>query len=135
MMAPFVARSSGAIATTCLAMLCAPLGSPPATAAPCSDIEVVFARATTEPPGVGQVGQVFVDTLRSQVGGRTVAVYPVNYPASDDFTNSASAGAVDARAHVQSVAANCPNTRMVLGGYSQGALVVDLITAIPVSLA
>jgi cutinase len=135
MMAPFVARSSGAIATTCLAMLCAPLCSPPATAAPCSDIEVVFARATTEPPGVGQVGQVFVDTLRSQVGGRTVAVYPVNYPASDDFTNSASAGAVDARAHVQSVAANCPNTRMVLGGYSQGAIVIDLITAIPVSLA
>jgi cutinase len=131
----FVGRSFGAIATACVAMLCAPLGGPPASAAPCSDIEVVFARATTEPPGVGQVGQAFIDSLRSQVGGRTVAVYPVNYPASEDFTNSASAGAVDARAHVQSVAANCPNTRMVLGGYSQGAIVIDLITAIPVSLA
>ena len=43
--------------------------SPLATAAaPCPDIEVVFARGTTEPPGVGGVGQAFVDSLRSQVG-------------------------------------------------------------------
>jgi cutinase len=27
------------------------------------------------------------------------------------------------------MAANCPNTRLVLGGYSQGAMVIDLITA------
>jgi cutinase len=26
------------------------------------------------------------------------------------------------------MAANCPNTRLVLGGYSQGAMVIDLIT-------
>ena len=125
----------GATATTCGALLGGLPGSPAASAAPCSDIEVVFARATTEPPGVGQVGQAFVDSLRSQVGRRSVGVYAVNYPASEDFTNSASAGAVDARAHVQSVAANCPNTRMVLGGYSQGAIVIDLITALPVSVA
>jgi cutinase len=122
-------------AITCGVLLCAPLGSPPASAASCPDIEVVFARATTEPAGVGQVGQAFVDALRPQVGGRSVGVYAVNYPASEDFTGSASAGAVDARAHVSSVAANCPNTRMVLGGYSQGAIVIDLITAMPVSFA
>jgi cutinase len=130
-----VVRSSGATATTFAALLCAPLDCPAASAAACSDIEVVFARATTEPPGIGQVGQAFVDSLRSQVGGRPVGVYAVNYPATEDFTNSASAGAVDARAHVQSVAANCPNPRIVLGGYSQGAIVIDLITAMPVSVA
>jgi len=107
----------------------------PALAAGCPDIEVVFARATTEPPGVGQVGQAFVDTLRSQAGGRSVAVYPVDYPASEDFASSASVGADNARAHVQTTVTNCPNTRIVLGGYSQGALTIDLITAIPVSLA
>ncbi len=85
--------------------------------------------ATGEPPGVGVVGQEFIDALRSQVGGRSVAIYPVNYPASDDFAPSANAGAVDANAHVESMAANCPNTKLVLGGVLlQGAVVIDLIT-------
>ncbi|MDF3341743.1 cutinase family protein [Mycolicibacterium septicum] len=32
-------------------------------------MEVVFARGTTEPPGVGGVGQAFVDSLSSKIGG------------------------------------------------------------------
>lgn len=119
----------------CGALMWAPFTMSSAHAAPCPDIEVVFARATTEPPGVGQVGQAFVDSLRSRVGNRSVAVYAVDYPASEDFTNSASAGAENARAHVQATTANCPATRVVLGGYSQGALAIDLITAIPLSMA
>jgi cutinase-like protein len=131
-----IARFLGATtATTGALLLCAPFDIPSASAAPCSDVEVVFARATTEPPGVGEVGQAFVDSLRSQIGGRSLGVYAVNYPATDDFSNSASAGANDARAHVESTAASCPTTRMVLGGYSQGAIVIDLITAIPVSFS
>ena len=111
-----------------MALLSAPLSIGPASAAPCPDVEVTFARATTEPPGVGVVGQEFIDSLRSQVGGKSIAVYPVNYPASDDFAPSVNAGTSDASAHVQSMIANCPNTKMVLGGYSQGALVIDQIT-------
>ncbi len=117
------------------AALYALIGIPSASAAPCPDVEVVFARATTEPPGVGEVGQAFVDALRSQAGERSVSVYAVNYPATEDFPNSASVGANDARARVQTVAATCPTTRMVLGGYSQGAIVIDLITALPVAFA
>ena len=59
-------------------------------------------------------------------------MYAVNYPAtnkSNELANSASAGAKDASAHVEYMAANCPDTRMVLGGYSLGAAVIDLITA------
>jgi cutinase len=104
-----------------------PVGIPRAAAA-CPDVEVVFARGTNEPPGVGGVGQAFIDSLRSQAGGRSVGVYAVNYPATDDFARSSLAGAGDARAHIQSMAANCPNTRMVLGGYSQGAGVIDMTT-------
>jgi cutinase len=119
---------AAAMVTTWVALLSAPINIAPASAAPCPDVEVTFARATTEPPGVGVVGREFVDALRSQVGGRSVGVYPVNYPASEDFVPSANAGASDASAHVESMIANCPNTKMVLGGYSQGAMVIDQIT-------
>jgi cutinase len=99
-----------------------------AAAAPCPDIEVIFARGTGTPPGIGLTGESFVDSLRQNVAGRSVGVYAVNYPATYDFSTSASAGASDASAHVQSMAADCPSTRMVLGGMSQGAGVIDLIT-------
>lgn len=109
---------------------------PTAAADPCPDVEIVFARGTTEPPGVGGVGQAFVDSLRSQLGARSVGVYAVDYPASRDFVSSTPAGANDASTHIQSMAANCPNTRMVLGGYSQGAGVIDLsTTAMPPEVA
>jgi cutinase len=102
----------------------------PAAAAPCPDVEIAFARGTTEPPGVGGIGQVFVDSLRSRLGERSVGVYAVNYPATRQFGTSTPAGRDDLSAHVQSMAASCPDTRMVLGGYSQGAAVVDLATGV-----
>jgi cutinase len=122
------ARITGAVAAAAYALSLSAVTAPVADAAPCPDVEVVFARGTTEPPGVGGIGQAFVDSVRSQVGGRSVGVYAVNYPASNDFSRSAPAGGDDMSAHVQSTAAACPNTRMVLGGYSQGAAVVDLAT-------
>jgi cutinase-like protein len=94
----------------------------------CPDIQVVFARGTGEPPGVGRVGQAFVDSLQPLVAGQSVAAYGVNYPASYDFPR-ATEGATDASTFVQNIAATCPSTSIVLGGYSQGAAVVDLITA------
>ncbi len=129
-------RIAGAVVVTGGALQIALTSIPAAAAAPCPDVEVVFARGTTEPAGVGRIGQVFVDSLRSQLGGRSVGVYPVNYPATRDFVNSAPAGRDDASSHIQSTAANCPNTKMVLGGYSQGAAVVDLATnAMPAGVA
>jgi cutinase-like protein len=116
------------VVTTTASLLSPPLFIAPASAAPCPDVEVTFARGTNEPPGVGGVGQAFIDSLHAQVGGRSVGVYAVNYPAGDDFAPSASAGAVDAHAHVTSMVANCPNTKLVLGGYSLGAMAIDLAT-------
>jgi cutinase len=105
----------------------------PATASAqgCPDIEVVFARGTNDAPGLGNVGGAFVDALRGKVGGRSVGVYAVNYPATFDFLQAA-AGANDASGHIQYMVNNCPNTRLVLGGYSQGAAVIDVISAVPV---
>lgn len=88
----------------------------------CSNIEVVFARGTNEAPGVGVTGQAFVDALESQLPGQSVDVYGVNYPASLSFQDAA-VGVVDATNRVESIAASCPNTKIVLGGYSQGAAV------------
>jgi cutinase len=131
----FARLLGAAVVTTGAPVLSAPILIASTSAASCPDVEVTFARATDEPPGVGGVGQEFVDSLRSQVGGRSVGVYPVNYPATDDWAPSASAGASDASAHVESMAANCPDTRLVLGGYSQGAMVIDLITIARASVA
>jgi cutinase len=117
-----------AAAILTLLPLSAAVSAPSATADPCPDVEVVFGRGTNQPPGLGEVGQAFVDSLRAQAGGKSVGAYAVNYPATDDFANSVPAGARDASAHVQSMATNCPNTRMVLGGYSQGATVMDVIS-------
>ncbi|MBB2988717.1 cutinase [Mycolicibacterium iranicum] len=106
-------------------------GAASAQAQSCPDVEVVFARGTAEPVGLGRVGQAFVDDLQGALGGRTVSSYAVNYPASYDFLQSAPLGADDASAHIQATAASCPSTSIVVGGYSQGAAAVDLITADP----
>ncbi len=123
-----VAAIAGAGFVSAAAVVSLPVAAE-AAAQPCSDVEVVFARGTNEPPGVGIVGQAFVDALSSQVGGRSVGVYAVNYPASDNYLSSAANGSDDARAHIQDVVTGCPSTKMVLGGYSQGAAVTDMATA------
>jgi cutinase-like protein len=129
-------RVVGAVAAAAWALPVAFIQLPTSAADPCPDVEVVFARGTTEPPGVGGVGQAFVDSFRSQLSGRSLGVYAVDYPASRDFDTSTPAGATNASAHIQSMTTNCPNTRMVLGGYSQGAGVIDLsTTALPSQVA
>jgi cutinase len=129
-----IARFLGALVVTgWAAVLGAPV--PVASAQPCPDVEAVFARGTSEPPGVGGVGQAFVDALRAQAGNRSVDVYPVDYPASSDFTSGMDfaltvvQGIRDAVDHIQATAANCPKTRIVLGGFSQGAVVAGFVTS------
>jgi cutinase len=106
-----------------------------AQAPPCPDVEVIFARGTNEAPGVGGTGQAFVDALIAQAAPRSVGVYPVNYPASSDFgdriafARTVVDGVRDAGSRVISTAANCPNTRIVLGGFSQGAVVAGYVTS------
>ncbi|BBZ58186.1 hypothetical protein MPHO_51780 [Mycolicibacterium phocaicum] len=95
-----------------------------AAAEACPDVQVVFARGTFEPAGVGGVGQAFVDALRAKAPGKSVDAYAVNYPASLDFATAAD-GVIDARNKVMATANACPNTKVVLGGYSLLAVVED----------
>lgn len=130
-------RFSRAIGAAVVAAGSAPFAlavAPAASAEPCPDVEVVFARGTSEGPGLGGVGQAFVDAVRAQVGQRTVSEYAVNYPASNDFSGGIDFaltvidGIRDESSHVEAVAANCPDTRIILGGFSQGAAVTGFTT-------
>ena len=110
--------------------LCAaPSAVPSATANDCPDAEVIFARGTSEPPGVGRVGQAFVDSLRQDTG-LNIDAYGVNYPAGR-LQLGGGDGANDTISRVKSVVQACPNTQIVLGGYSQGASVIDIVAGVP----
>lgn len=97
----------------------------PVASAACPGVEVVFARGREEPPGLGAVGDALVGSLRSKTK-LSVGAYGANYPADVNF----STGANDMSAHAQSMAASCPQTRIVLGGYSLGAASADLVTGL-----
>jgi len=127
-----IGRVLSAVLITAGALLSAPAI---ASAQPCPDVEAVFARGTSEPPGVGGIGEPFVDALRTAVGPKSLDVYPVNYEASSDFSDkmqfaqSVVDGIKDASSHIEATAANCPKTRIVLGGFSQGAAVAGFVTS------
>jgi cutinase len=115
---------------TVTALVLPPPGIPTAAAEDCPDVEVIFAQGTFEPPGVGGIGQAFTDELRAQpqLVGKSVDVYAVNYPASLNFSTAAD-GVIDASNRVRDMAVRCPNAKIVLGGYSQGAAVAGYVTA------
>lgn len=138
MMVRYVPSFIGAAAITAWGLGAAVLPAaaiPSASAQPCPDTDVVFARGTGEDPGLGPTGQAFVDALRGRLGGKSMDVYPVNYPASDQWSTGLD-GIRDAQSHIINEASACPNTKMVLGGYSQGAAVAGFATssAVPESV-
>jgi cutinase len=105
-----------------------PGAAPPAAAASCPPVQVVFARGRYESPGTGVLGNAFINALRSKVS-KNIGVYAVNYPADTQVD----IGANDMSHHVQDMVNNCPDTRLVLGGYSLGAAVTDVVLAAPIS--
>ena len=110
-----------------------PSGSPwaarSAAAANCPEVEVVFARGRLESPGPGILGNAFINALDSKAVGRNIGVYAVKYPADTEVD----VGANDMSRHILYMVNNCPNTRLVLGGYSLGAAVTDVVLAVPMS--
>jgi cutinase len=101
-------------------------GVVPSASAACPAVEVVFARGRLESPGVGILGNAFISALRSK-SNKNIGTYAVQYPAD----NQVDVGANDMSAHIQSMTSNCPDTRLVLGGYSLGAAVTDVVLALP----
>ena len=54
----------------------------------------------------------------------------MNYPAGLNFLTTGW-GADDARGHIAWMADNCPGTKIVLGGFSQGAAAVSMLAGVP----
>ena len=132
------AARAGVAGAAILLLTAACAGRPPlptADAGPlsCVAVEVLFARGTSQPPGYGRVGDPVVAGVERGLPAGTVRGYAVRYPAasSQDY----SAGVADVREHVRAARQTCPATRFVLGGYSQGALVVAAALGAPVRYA
>lgn len=117
---------AGAILTAPSVIPSQAIGMASASAPSCPAVQVVFARGTGEAPGSGRVGCAFTEALRPQIGGKTLAVYTVEYPASLDLLRAVD-GANDTSSFIQEISASCPDTKIVLGGYSQGAAVMDIV--------
>ncbi|KAL4940618.1 cutinase-domain-containing protein [Aspergillus oleicola] len=91
----------------------------------CKALTFIFARGTTEMGNMGSVvGPKVGSELDSLTGGK-VAIQGVDYPA--DAAGNAQLGASGGPKMaelVNTAKENCPDTKVVLGGYSQGAMVV-----------
>ncbi|MFZ2239739.1 MAG: cutinase family protein [Gordonia amarae] len=133
------------VALACLATVlsaAATVGAAPAAqAAPCPDVQVIYARGTTEKPApLGTTGQSFVGSLQTQLVGRSVAGHGIRYAASADyvqpinFVRSVRDGVLGTQARIVSTIRRCPNTQIVLGGFSQGAAVVGYAISSDLSL-
>lgn len=104
-------------------------GSSGAASGTCTDVQLVFARGTGELPGLGIVGTPLASALGTALPGKSVSSYAVDY-AADFAQTSAGPGATDMASHIKTVAATCPKTQFVIGGYSQGGSVTDIAMGI-----
>ncbi|KAF7934014.1 uncharacterized protein EAE97_008375 [Botrytis byssoidea] len=100
------------------------------TRAACPEIHVFGARETTAPAGFGTAG-VVVDLIRAAHPGATAEA--INYPACGgqsscggvSYGNSVVAGVAAVAAAVNKYNTDCPSTKLVLVGYSQGGEIMD----------
>ncbi|KAH7346865.1 cutinase [Rhexocercosporidium sp. MPI-PUGE-AT-0058] len=90
-------------------------------AACATGVHMIVARATSERPGEGIIGQVASMIKKAIPGSDSVAV---NYPASlFNYQSSVTQGASAMKALIENYVAQCPNAKIALLGYSQGAQV------------
>jgi cutinase len=118
------------LALLCLLVL---ISSTKIAQAQCTDVHVVFARGSTELPGLGICGKPLVSGITKNLAGKSVSSYAVDYLA-DAAQTSAGPGATDMTKHIVSYAEKCPDAVFVIGGYSQGGSVTDIAIGIRTSL-
>lgn len=94
----------------------------------CSAVHVITARASTEAPGEGVIGTVV--TVIVDGSAQTVSREAVAYPATlTNYLVSENEGVIAMRAQLAAQVSACPDTKIVLMGYSQGAQVAGDVLA------
>ncbi|KAI6840773.1 hypothetical protein KC367_g4254 [Hortaea werneckii] len=91
----------------------------------CAPVTFIFARGSTETGNMGStVGPALAKALISALGSDRVAIQGVEYPATIESNISmGSEGGPEMAKLAQQALSNCPNTKIALSGYSQGATV------------
>lgn len=92
----------------------------------CKEVTLIFARGSLESGNMGSIiGPPLYTSLQSQLGSENVAAQGVDYDASIEGNAElgANGGPVMAN-YTQLALSQCPDTAVVLAGYSQGAMVV-----------
>ena len=90
----------------------------------CKPVTVIFARGTIELGNVGSLaGPPFFNALDTVLGADNVGVQGVAYPATIEgyLEGGDPGGATTTATLLEQAASLCPNTQIVLSGYSQGA--------------
>jgi acetylxylan esterase len=92
-------------------------------AATCAPVHLFVARGTTESPGDGQIGSLAQLVLQANPGATKESI---DYPANTDpsYIASVTKGIDAVTEQVISYASACPNSTLVLIGYSQGAQIM-----------
>ncbi|BCY08492.1 cutinase [Actinoplanes sp. L3-i22] len=94
----------------------------------CPDAHIVVTRASTEAPGTGIIGSLATAVTRAS--DQTITVEATDYPAAlNPYPPSVAAGTQALTAQLTNEATNCPATKIVVMGYSQGAHVIGDVLA------
>lgn len=100
----------------------------------CRKVTIIWARGTNGAGNVGEAGSegpTFFNAVASAVGGAAnLAVQGVNYSANvfGFLAGGDAAGATSMYNLINQAASQCPNTKIVVSGYSQGAQLVHTAT-------
>jgi acetylxylan esterase len=90
----------------------------------CTEVHIIVARASTEAPGYG-TSKTLVDMIKKVLPAKFISTEAIAYPATlESYVESFTKGVNALTERLKTYTAACPNSKLVLIGYSQGAHVI-----------